>query len=394
MFACRTSVMMCTQQFAMPIPRVTESELQNNATLRTGLHPYILTGLVNTKWKAANWTLDYLATQIPFEWVDYYEKNLDTEQQRPFLLKFEDALPRFKKKSDIPRYMQLRLGLQGWDAIRHDLEPKPDPQLFWDDDGWIAECMSKDGKPDREAIDNFFKVRQWKFLLIGDKGASMFLHKDATISGSWQGQLMGRKKWTLCPNDQSRFLNPKIKTFDENARDHPTFSKAYCGRVTVEQGELIYYPGYWWHHTLNLDTPTMAYTGALVGTETDRDDIGPERRPHYMFHRDMIRELCKPCWEAGNPRLKCQNISLKWPGAAPPILRITCDDYLEKCLHLWDKHAKTLSTTSSTGQGTSTIVMLGVGLLCAAGLAYFSRSGRAADTGKSRREERKKQKRK
>eukprot|EP00971_Amphidinium_carterae_P215578 4279178-Amphidinium_carterae.1 len=38
-------------------------------------------------------------------------------------------------------------------------------------------------------------------------------------------------------------------------------------KVTVNPGELLYYPGYWWHHTLQLETPSIGYTGALVGTE-------------------------------------------------------------------------------------------------------------------------------
>ena len=25
------------------------------------------------------------------------------------------------------------------------------------------------------------------------------------------------------------------------------FAKAFCGDVTVEPGEIVYYPSYWWH---------------------------------------------------------------------------------------------------------------------------------------------------
>merc|ERR1712118_248371 len=117
----------------------------------------------------------------------------------------------------------------------------------------------------------------------------------------------GKKKWTLCPNNQSRLLSTKFRTFDKAALTQPSFAKAYCGQVTVNQGEMIYYPGYWWHHTLNLETPTVAYTGALVGTEIDRDDIGKDKKRHSVFSQDMVREHCKPCLEPGNPNRKCRD---------------------------------------------------------------------------------------
>merc|ERR1712150_69799 len=59
--------------------------------------------------------------------------------------------------------------------------------------------------------------------------------------------------------------------------------------------------------------------GALVGTEAERGDIGRDRRSHAAFLRDMENK-CRKCWRKGDPERKCDDISLKWPGAAPPML--------------------------------------------------------------------------
>eukprot|EP00971_Amphidinium_carterae_P032873 647120-Amphidinium_carterae.2 len=64
------------QSTNMPLCRISVAELASNATIRSGLHAYVLIGHVESQWKAANWTLDYLKEKIPFEWVDYYEKNM------------------------------------------------------------------------------------------------------------------------------------------------------------------------------------------------------------------------------------------------------------------------------------------------------------------------------
>mmetsp|Transcript_95862 Transcript_95862/g.254645 ORF Transcript_95862/g.254645 Transcript_95862/m.254645 type:complete len:372 (-) Transcript_95862:32-1147(-) len=329
------------QPFALEIPKVTHAQLAANATLRSGLHAYVLKGHVKSQWKAANWTLDYLAKKIPFEWVDFYDKNMVDMGSKPFLFKFKEALPRFEQKTGIPRYMQLRLSLRGWKRLRKDFQPLPDPEIFWSDEEWIGKCMRKNDKPDVLAIDNFYTTVQWKFLLIGEEGTTMFLHQDGTASSSWQAQLKGRKKWTLCPNTESRFLDTRIDTFSERDATHSTFAKAYCGQVIAEEGDLLYYPGYWWHHTLQLETPSVAYTGALVGTESQRDDIGRDRRAHAAFLRDMEGK-CAKCWKKGDPERKCDDISLRWPGAAPPMLRVLCDHYFPECFKLWDKHARSL----------------------------------------------------
>lgn len=339
------------QKFELDIPRVTVEELERNVTLRTGLHAYVLHGFAH-KWKAMNWTLDYLMGKIPFEWVDYYPNNMRDVSSKPYLWKFDKAVREFQIPKEFrtgkPKYMQIRLGLRGWKRLKKDFVPKPLPEVFWDDDEWIGSCMSQDGKVDQSAINNFFVTNQWKFLLIGEEGTSMFFHKDGTAASSWQVQLVGKKRWTLCPNSESQLLHTELDTYNPDYSKFPRFAQAACGQVTVSPGELLYYPAYWWHHTLQLESPSISYTGALVGVEADRSDLGTGRKPHMRFYADL-QEKCARCWKKGVSQRQCDDISVKWAGAAPPPLRSVCDEYLPKCLELWSVHAKDLHGRKSSG---------------------------------------------
>jgi len=333
------------QEFALHIPRVTLEELEFNATLRSGHHAYVVTGMVSNRWRAMNWTLKKLKKKIPFEWVDYYKESLPTVGHKPYLFRLKEAVNMFKEKSEYPRYMQIRLSLGGWQQLQGDLDPMPLPDVFWSDDLWAKDCMKTDkGTTDDPAVDNFYRTNQWKFLLIGEKGSSMFFHKDHLAASSWQAQLVGRKQWTICPNTESHLLRPEIDTYNPDYRQHPWFAMALCGQVTVNPGDFLYYPAYFWHHARQLDTPTIAYTGLLVGNEAERSDLGGmERRVHKQMYQDL-REKCSKCWSQGKKERHCEDISVKWPGAAPPPLRRVCDMYLKRCFRLWDEHAKYLNS--------------------------------------------------
>lgn len=331
------------QEFKLEIPRVTIEQLERNMTLRGGTHAFILVDWAR-RWNASKWTMDYLKRKIPFEWVDYYPENMLNPQNKPYLLKFDEAAVRYGQRSPQPKYMQLRLARRGWKRLQKDFQPIPLPEaVFWDDAEWIHKCMAKeDGREDKRAVDNFFVTNQWKFLLIGEKGTSMFFHMDGTSASSWQAQILGRKRWTLCPYTETNLLRgmEEMDTDKPDYKRFPNWAFVKCGRETVEAGEIVYYPGYWWHQALQMDTPTISYTGALVGVEAPRKDL-PGQLAHTQFYNDLIGK-CGKCWKAGKAERLCDDISTKWPGAAPPPLRVVCEKYLPACHKLWDEHAKML----------------------------------------------------
>ena len=122
----------------------------------------------------------------------------------------------------------------------------------------------------------------------------------------------------------------------ETARVHtcapvqfPAFAKARCGRAILHPGEILYYPAYWYHSTKCLDTPTIGLTGLMVGVEDTRRDI------QHVVHRQFLQDLQRKCANPG------EDISKKWPGAAPPISKSVCAA-LPKCYDLWDQHFQTV----------------------------------------------------
>lgn len=329
------------QRFLLDIPRITTAELERNQSLRSGLHAYIVTDWVGSRWSASSWTLEYLRQKIPFEWVDYYPNNMEDPGSKPYLYRFEEALPQFLQKSKIPKYMQLRLGLRGWNRLKKDINPKPVPEVFWDDDSWIGQCMKKpSGKVDREAVDNFFVTQQWKFLLIGEKGTSMFFHKDGTAASSWQAQIVGKKRWTLCPNSQSHLLDVNINTFKPDYTRFPKFAKALCGQVTLgyirgwaSSGKVLWRGDYWNRSprgALSRDRSCIARIQANLGSkgaefsclELAAPNSGPAcsdlarirfawRRWFWANHRRTVgppfpRVLCRVDPAPKSPRSPCR----------------------------------------------------------------------------------------
>ena len=208
------------QQYALHIPRVTAAELAANATLMSGHWPYVLTGEVD-KWPAMDkWKdLDYLKRKIPKEWVDFYPRNMYKMGNKPYVQPYDEALPRFRQQTGESKYMQMRLSLGGWEELLPDLAPLP-PE-FWTEAEWIDDCMATpNGTRDYGAIDNFFRVNQWNFLLIGETGTGIFFHKDHLAAASWQAAVVGRKRWILCPYDQNHLLSEELFTFKPDYSSH------------------------------------------------------------------------------------------------------------------------------------------------------------------------------
>lgn len=281
-------------------------------------------------------------------------------------------------ESGMPRYMQYRLSLQGWHTLEEDLfSPiinttegdkinKKDevinsvqrrrylPSVLWTEADWIG-CFGTD-----DVIDNFYRTNQWNMLLIGEVGTGIFFHHDHLAAASWSAQVVGRKEWIICPFNQSYLLNNDIFTFSPDYNHSPQFADALCGRTIVKAGELLYYPAYWWHQTKCLDRPTIGITGLMVGIEHDRKDIAQLSKTqtendglvHLKFLRDMQLK-CSNCWPKDLAQChgdfkscrKCEDISMKWPGAAPPVAHQMCAA-LPKCYALWDKHYRGLNVTT------------------------------------------------
>ena len=364
------------QKFNLHIPRVTMAELSRNATLLSGHWPYIISDAMKgweamEKWNDGD-ELQYLQSILKDEWVDFYAENMYSLGNKPILYKFSDANSRwrtsFKYDRGKPRYMQFRLSLPGWLELKEDLRVTNQansaaahaaangsgtangrylPNSMWTEDDWIHQCLE-----DEDDVDNFFRVNQWNMLLIGEVGTGIFFHHDHLASASWQAHVVGRKEWITCPYDQSHLIGQAggVNPFEPDYQKYPKFATAFCGKVTAEPGDLFYYPAYWWHTTRCLDRPTIGITGLMVGTEASRNDI--PMQVHERFLKDLEYK-CSQCWDdtcRDETCRKCDDISTKWPGAAPPIGRSVCDR-LNKCFQLWDAHYKSIGFDDEKNKG-------------------------------------------
>jgi hypothetical protein len=175
--------------------------------------------------------------------------------------------------------------------------------------------------------ESFLTAMHWYMVTLGERNAGMFFHVDKLPTSSWQVQVSGKKAWRLCPPvhdkiDTSAFMPPDKKAlvkelyqqtdfFDHcdtdftdkcgqfyatekeecvagacpNSEDESKESGfvVECYEAVVNAGDLVYYPAYWWHQTLNLDEEdiNMAISSSLLSATN---------RAAFI---DVIRAECK-----------------------------------------------------------------------------------------------------
>ncbi len=95
-------------------------------------------------------------------------------------------------------------------------------------------------------------------MFFGGNGSFFpFLHIDALYLHTQITQIYGDKEFILYPPEQSAYMypredNPKIShvnIFNPDYDKFPLFKKAEPIRITVKQGETLFFPTGWWHAT-------------------------------------------------------------------------------------------------------------------------------------------------
>lgn len=212
--------------------------------------------------------------------VDYYPHNMKVSSVKPFFSTVKNALDQFSNPTGLfdkvdasapTAYIQWNVENSDWDKLVDKLEMKL-PANFRTDDSWIEKCFGEDALSAK-----FHHRTHWRMVLIGQKGAGMFNHKDTLQSSSFQAQVLGRKRWHICDDSQTPYVYEagKVNTFQPDYEAFPEMKKAVCYDVVVEAGEMIFYPKNYWHQTINMDDITLAVSGTLV-TEENREAISKE----------------------------------------------------------------------------------------------------------------------
>ena len=307
------------------LPRINASELSNpSSKYYDGGLPFVLS-LTDTGIGSAqeDWSIDWFVEHGGFadEIVDYYPSGMIDIRSKPYLRKMKDmredwaavGTPKWRHRLSTP-YVQWRLNAGTWRRLKKNLDNLP--SWFTVDESWLKACLPK-RSPEEWPADNWMQHCHWKVLVVGKRGSGMFFHADGIGTATYQLQVVGRKRWTVCaPFEADRLYRAgEVDTFNVDENRFPLFKGAQCTLTTVKPGEVLYYPTGWWHQTDNLDTDTIG----LAARRVDR----------HNYHR-VFSEMTRKC---ENP---AEDITKKWPGAAPPISLTNCAS-IGKCYEIWRK---------------------------------------------------------
>ena len=215
------------------IPRVPVFLLhQQEANLRNGGKPFILTH-ATIGWRARMaWNLTGLMASFADSSVEHYPNNLLSVEDTPTITTLASAVTAMNNSS-APQYVIWKLQHHERAALLNNTLPFP--AVF--SASWIHQCLSP------AAAAAFLSATAWNMVIIGTPGSGMFFHADSLQTSTWQAQIRGSKQWVLCPPEiKELVLSPNsIDPFERATQRIPAFSQR-CKSVTVNEGEMLYYP--------------------------------------------------------------------------------------------------------------------------------------------------------
>lgn len=296
----------------------THPSLTQNATSTSIYHydileePFIIKKAVQKwNWNLSAFTIDYLHQVFGSEVVDYYPGNmLLSGATRLYFMNFSKALNEqislrgiydATDASEPGSYIQWNMAPKFADLVFKQLNGYI-PSVF-DNKFWTENCFD-----DPMFADMYHKNTHVKMILHGNTGAGMFNHQDSLHGASFQIQLIGRKKWHLCADDQSKYLystSDNIDAFGPDYETYPEYLKAECYQFVTEPGDLLYYPKRFWHQTVNLDPDSVAYSHTMVTPQNYKNVTTFLQRScegkEHMFTADpeFCRQLnkCYTLWD-------------------------------------------------------------------------------------------------
>ncbi len=126
------------------------------------------------------------------------------------------------------------------------------------------------------------------FLWVGPKGAKTQLHHD--MSNNLHTQVIGKKQFRLASpfqlpymyhynNYWSRVPFPQDADFDQ----HPLMAKARFTEVTLEPGDTIFIPVFWWHCVESL-SPSVSVAFHNFKENNQFSDFNASHR--FSYHQD------------------------------------------------------------------------------------------------------------
>jgi len=108
----------------------------------------------------------------------------------------------------------------------------------------------------------------WTQIFIASSETGMELHHDNLHSHVYGIQLQGKKEFIFCSPDSWKDIGvpfqeseaSKMDAFHPDLKKFPNFEKAGCVSVTLNPGDLVYWPSMWWHQSF---VPAQTTAGGL-----------------------------------------------------------------------------------------------------------------------------------
>eukprot|EP00656_Telonema_subtile_P017691 TRINITY_DN19533_c0_g1_i3.p1 TRINITY_DN19533_c0_g1~~TRINITY_DN19533_c0_g1_i3.p1 ORF type:complete len:173 (-),score=26.30 TRINITY_DN19533_c0_g1_i3:34-552(-) len=141
---------------------------------------------------------------------------------------------------------------------------------------------------------------------IGSEKVSSQAHSD--IGTSIFLMVQGRKRWLFWSPTETPYMYPYgqqcnvaynagVNVFKPDFEMYPEFQKASGYEVTLQPGDVLFFPSMWWHAVQNLDRIT-------IGTDVPMIDI------LGSWQRNSIFTACSLL----NPRLMMNMVNAAWKG--------------------------------------------------------------------------------
>lgn len=201
------------------------------------------------------------------EIVEFYPQNMRISPERMYKVSLKEALEFLSypegayKSSDISEsgtYIQWNVNPTEFKTIFENINIPPIVNYLSDHLFSFFETSYDAYKHSNSVhVSSFAKNTHWFMLLIGENGSGMFNHTDKLPLGSWQMQILGEKRWKICPS-----LDESIVSIKSNSR---CALKPYsCYDEIIKPGDIIYYPPLYWHETLSLSEVTLSISASVI----------------------------------------------------------------------------------------------------------------------------------
>jgi hypothetical protein len=174
-----------------------------------------------------------------------------------------------KQMGDYVLDFEYDLGFSDKDKVKHKTDLASLIEIMKQDKStYLRFCRIVEQRPelkadlDTEFISHFkhSKSLEEYYLFMGEANSTTGLHSE--ITETLTVQIQGKKKWILFPPEERIFFNPLAKRYNHflthanpeeiNDEKFPLLRYAKRYEVTLEPGDALWFPAFYWHFVRNV----------------------------------------------------------------------------------------------------------------------------------------------